>query len=749
MSRRAARFVLALVLLVGTAHLLGCSDSLKPRFTASNSNPETELTYAPLDNDTTSYRIRLYWNGFDRDGEVVKFCFAIDADTALPLTQWNSTSAKDSTFTFLVDPILEVRGHVFMISAVDNDGLYDHTPAQRFFSAKTRPPTSQITRGPSTYNPIVASTFTFEWSGRDPDGSAIGGPAAVDSFEYLLLQMRVAADPGHPPLPYFDQSAYVSLINLGVGRTLPPPHDDWTWVGIREAGKRFQNVPAGEYVFAERAVDVAGATEKGLKFGTNIRHFTIVPGSPPAVPLGPTLLIFSSALIQSLGASGPNDVPRKAIQILEGESISFSWSASAATYGGIVVGYTYALDDTSRMPSPDLLVTGATLTSAQLPPGNHFLFVKALDDVGLVTNAVIPILVIHPAFKDPGAPRELLYVDDSLSPGGTTIRIGNYPSDAEETGWWMLTMLPNLGVPLTEWDTYFAGLGGDFDGRKPPSLSDLARYSTVIWNVDFNNGIGNPTGLHRALFQGPQSHLAAYLRGGGTLILSGFTIASNVSNPTSTLYAAATRGVCATLEPGLAYDYSFFARNFMGIDGARANLEGLRTLGARDFVAAAPTSAGIASGYDSALVDRGPLGSGAKWITDRGANGDPNTNNSPGLGQVDGWIMAQDFGCQPMALAVFKPEDPTQPIARPILIYHGVNVGINEEGGPSPREGTVVGIQVQSHGLGEGLAPAFDPDRSLGRMVHLSFPLYFLRDQDALRLLQAAFSYVNASPTLP
>jgi hypothetical protein len=34
-------------------------------------------------------------------------------------------------------------------------------------------------------------------------------------------------------------------------------------------------------------------------------------------------------------------------------------------------------------------------------------------------------------------------------------------------------------------------------------------------------------------------------------------------------------------------------------------------------------------------------------------------------------------------------------------------------------------------------------------MVHFTFPLYFLRDEDALRIVQRAFAYVNASPTLP
>ncbi len=746
MPRHIARWILAVVLAFGIGPFMGCSNSLKPPPKPASLDPETELTYAPNPNDTTSFRVRFYWNGFDRDGEVVRFHFAIDADTARPITEWNSTSAKDSTFQFAVDPITEMRLHVFMVSAVDNAGRYDHSPALRFFSSRTKPPTSQITRGPSPFNPSVGPTFTVEWSGIDPDGSAIGGQAPVDSFEYLLLRPGVAADTAHPPLPPYDQLSYVGLINGGAGRTLPAPYDDWKWVGIRGGGKRFQNVPPGECVFAERAIDVAGATEKALRFATNIRPFTVIPGRPPAVPLGPTLTIVCSALIPAMVASGPNDRARETIEILEGEWLSFSWSASAASYGGIVLGYTYALDDTSRIPSPDLLATGVTLSSTQLRSGGHVLFIKATDDVGMVTIAAIPISVVHPRFKDPGTPREILYVDDSLAPGNTTYRIGNYPSDVEETNWWTLTLLPSLGVPYTEWDTYLAGQGS-VEGREPPSLTDLARYSTVIWNVDFNNGLASPTGLHKTLFDRAQSDLATYLRGGGTLILSGFTIASNVSEPTTVLYST-FGGICAGLEPGPVYDYSYFSRNFMGIDGALYNGQALRTLGARDFVAAAPTAAGIASGYDSALVDRGPLGSGAKWITYPGS-GQPNTNTSPGLGQVDGWIMAKNFGCQPTASVVFTPENPSQPIAQPILTYHGANIGVDEEGGPSPREGTVVGVQVQAHGLGRGLTPGFDPNASVGRMVHLAFPLYFLRDQDALRILQTAYTYVNASPTLP
>jgi len=743
---------LVLLLALGAANLIGCSNSVKPAKPPAT-DPETELTLAPIENDTTSFRVHFYWNGYDRDGEVVRFHFAVDADTAQPIPDWRTTTAKDTTFLFLVDPILEIRRHAFMVSAVDDKGRYDKTPARRFFSAKSIPPTSQIEKGPSAYNPLVGPNFTFGWSGIDPDGSETGGKAPVDSFEYLLLQVGAVADtaipPTHDPLPFYAQDRYVNLINAATGRALPPPYDDWKWVGIRGLQNRFRNATPREYVFAERAVDLSGATEKNLKFGPNIRHFTVSTQNP-----GPVLTVCSSVLVHCLpSSSGPVDFPRKALQIFEGETISFSWHATADAYGGEIVGYTYALDDTTTFPGLDLLRTGVTFSPSQLAPGTHFLYVRAVDDGGLVTNAVITILIVHPGFKDPGAERAILYVDDSLSPGNTTTRVGSYPSDQEETDWWTLSVLTTLGVPVTEWDTYLRGLA-TYEGRQAPEPNDLASYTTVVWNVDMNNGIATPTGLWKTLVGGTYSALAGYLRAGGTVILTGFSIPSNTCDPRTTLTTYASRGICFALQPGspnfneTAYNLSYFPRIFMGVDGALANAEALRTLGARDFIAAYPTAAGIAAGYDTAQVDRGPLGSGAKWITYPGS-GDPNTNSSPGLGQVDGLIMASNFGCEVNPTAVFRPENPSQPIAEVVYTYHGANIGTNEEGGPSPREGKVVGIQTQAHGLGSTGPGSFNPNGSIGRMVHFTFPLYFLRDADALRIMQRAFTYVNASPTLP
>ncbi len=111
--------------------------------------------------------------------------------------------------------------------------------------------------------------------------------------------------------------------------------------------------------------------------------------------------------------------------------------------------------------------------------------------------------------------------------------------------------------------------------------------------------------------------------------------------------------------------------------------------------------------------------------------------------------MASSFGCE--GVAAFGREDPATPITRPIYTYHGVRQGITQDGGPSPREGLVCGILAQSHDLGPayGGNGIYSPSKSVGRIVLLGFPLYFMKDQQASDALFSAFSYANGSPTLP
>src|SRR3989442_8971642 len=102
MLRRTAPIIVSLVLALGAGHLVGCSNSVKPPPRPVPLDPQTDLTYAPIENDTTSFRVHFYWSGSDDDGQVVAFYYAVDADTALPVTKWKTTTAKDTTFLFLV-----------------------------------------------------------------------------------------------------------------------------------------------------------------------------------------------------------------------------------------------------------------------------------------------------------------------------------------------------------------------------------------------------------------------------------------------------------------------------------------------------------------------------------------------------------------------------------------------------------------------------------------------------------------------
>lgn len=758
------RPILFLIAAAGVGLLGACAKDAPNKARPEPQAPQTELTFAPLEGDTSSFRVRFFWNGSDVDGEVVNFRFAVDQDTLNDPRTWPSTVSKDTTLLFLVDPVKEIKGHVFWVAAEDNEGKIDPTPAKRFFSAKTVPPTSRIERGPASFGSIIGPNFTFEWSGLDDDGSETGGRAPVDSFQYLLLQIGAVADtmnpPTHPPLPIWVQEGpdgYIARINAATGACLQPPYDDWCWQGIRGLRKRFRNVTPGAYVFAIRAVDVAGATEKNLDHIRNIRNFNVTNRNP-----GPSLRIFSSVLTIPLSpASGPEDIVRKEIQIFEGEVISFSWTASADAYGGEIVGYTYALDDTTtpEWGSINILKNAVTYQPAQLPPGIHNLYVRCVDDGGLITNAKIPLRIVHPTFKDPPSasnPPAVLYVDDSGSPGGNPLGgSANYPADDVEDDWWRRVIRTPLGqefgVVIQDWDTLRRNEG--LAERGVPKPADLAPYRAVIWAVDLNNTDSSPTGLFQTILGGNYSELAGYLRAGGTLIVTGFQLADNTGDRGA--YNSFSRGMCATLDEGTnLFIRSYFPRNFMGLDGRIASNEGLRSLGARDFIEARVTTDGQDAGYITSQVDVGPAGSGAKWDPNA-FPGDPNQSLAPGLPKIEGWkLQSNMFACN-SELGAFRREDPTRPIVKALFTYHGARVGVLQDGAQSPREGLVCAIATQAHDLGNGdgsqILPG-DPNSArgaIGRMVMFGFPMYYMKDAQAYALMRTAFAYVNASPTLP
>ncbi len=52
-----------------------CSKVTPPKPPA-HLDPQTELTFAPIEFDTTAFRVHFYWSAYDDDGEVMRFHFA-------------------------------------------------------------------------------------------------------------------------------------------------------------------------------------------------------------------------------------------------------------------------------------------------------------------------------------------------------------------------------------------------------------------------------------------------------------------------------------------------------------------------------------------------------------------------------------------------------------------------------------------------------------------------------------------------
>jgi len=154
---------------------------------SANQPPATYLTFFP-DGDlaTTTSRQVLHWWGDDPDGKVVKFLYTWDVNAAVPtefhqsdpLGVWNITSSNVDTFSLKFLELDTV--YTFRISAVDDQGLVDPTPAQQAFPVANSSPEVEFIVGTE----IPETTFTaasFYWKGTDLDGDE-----TISHYEYAL-----------------------------------------------------------------------------------------------------------------------------------------------------------------------------------------------------------------------------------------------------------------------------------------------------------------------------------------------------------------------------------------------------------------------------------------------------------------------------------------------------------------------------------------------------------------------------------
>ncbi len=181
-----------------------------------NKAPETVLTGVPGDSTTNFYWLHLYWSGYDHDGTVVGYEWAItDSLPPAEAIVWKYTEKTDSTFIFTVEESREVLGHRFYLRAVDNEGKRDPVPAFTFFTVRNNcNPSVWFTRAEAvspdgevmvlsdSTNPLSPRDTVpagwgvrFAWSGSDCDRAVLPGGdtmtvGRIVGYDYKLVPVE-------------------------------------------------------------------------------------------------------------------------------------------------------------------------------------------------------------------------------------------------------------------------------------------------------------------------------------------------------------------------------------------------------------------------------------------------------------------------------------------------------------------------------------------------------------------------------
>ncbi|UCF79155.1 MAG: hypothetical protein JSW03_02560 [Candidatus Eiseniibacteriota bacterium] len=501
--------LLVLLFCLSALLLLSSCGKETPSF-LMNRRPHVYVSGGPPQGGTSIYYVTIGWNGWDSDGVVEYFLYAID-DT----TEWTQTRVGHGTFTFSADSLRSGeefgRWHTFWVKAVDDDGAAS-VPDYLTFDARTISPRTIITsprcdpegdvicQGPWLN---VGTCVKITWEGEDPD-SPDPEKKPVGYMWRLFNVTKFCQCPfGIENPDLLDQPDYV-----------PDSTSFWS-DPTTDTEILLTDLQAGAYwLFGVRAIDEAGAVEPYLRMNYNVISFRTMPGWGT-----PILRVYEAETCHTF----PNDgaVWQKSVSV--SSQICFRWEGDASSYGGEICGYTYGVDiDDLTDPGQWASDWSMDLTCVCLEfeePGFHYLYIKVKDCYCSEQLAVVEIDVGGEVFD-----REVLLVDDYFD---------TIPSDAAHDQF-MATILARCYQytdSIYVYNTFVAGPGGDPRELKyvqEPALSELMRYRLIIWDTDASQNQFD-TGIARVVQKGD---LDTYLRSGGRLWLFGREIVRGTSeNP--------------------------------------------------------------------------------------------------------------------------------------------------------------------------------------------------------------------------
>jgi len=199
--------------------MAGCEPS-DPGSVIGNQAPETRITVAPVENDTTDHYIapssmfHIQWIGHDEDGQVVGYWIQVDDGPEAWTTKGDSSIAFESSEpdTANLGKTLPVS-HTIRVTSQDNEDLRDPTPAERtFFSINSIPRISSFSAN-FLDGDIVGQGIGFdvEWEDENPSGAQlrilVDGEAVTDwdirtSFQFMDVDdpelMEIVGDDINP-----------------------------------------------------------------------------------------------------------------------------------------------------------------------------------------------------------------------------------------------------------------------------------------------------------------------------------------------------------------------------------------------------------------------------------------------------------------------------------------------------------------------------------------------------------------------
>lgn len=468
----------ALALLAIAFAVAGCADDPGGE-RVENQPPRVWLSSAPPEGTATKYRIQLFWGGWDPDGEIAYYEYAItdnetgtfdEADTT-GADKWHRVVGNDSTFTFTADVWADSnetdlvsrfeRSHTFFIRAVDEQGMSSREPAYRSFTSWTLSPEVSILvpRAVGLTPALVPAIATYRWSATDFVNTKmeIQDP---DSVRWILH-----------PVENNDFAAGLDYVRKS------PDSDEWSdWVYYRapnDSGKYWTTPPTdlGPYVFAVQAKDEAGAVTPVFDEKRNIRRIRVSQRST-----GPIMDVYNE-FTGSMRTSVVN-TPTVIIDLPAGVPMQFTISATAEHYGGLVSGYRYGWDigDLADPEQWEVDYTPFTTEKVKTPPrtyyfGTHTFNCEVIDNSGARSRAEIKVNVVQFSMERP-----LLFVDD-FEPGsaGLLRTNGAVPNDAEHDAFWEAMLADVAGFEF-DTDALTVKLGD------PVSIVKFATYKSIIWD---------------------------------------------------------------------------------------------------------------------------------------------------------------------------------------------------------------------------------------------------------------------------